>query len=158
MLVKNAMTSRNLHTLSLNDNFLDIVKFLLKYNISGAPVTDKKGHVVGIVSEKDLFYKLFPTRKDFYKDPEYFMNFNHIELFDSFNVKKYKAKDLMTKDVITVKPDDHILKACSLFIHHNIRRLPVIDKGKLIGVVTTNDIYRRFLTVFDKQKKTEDKK
>jgi CBS domain-containing protein len=152
MKVKNAMTGGKIYTLSPQDDFLTVVKFLLKHKLSGAPVTDKRGKVIGIVSEKDLFYKLFPTQKDFYKDPEYFMDFDHIEVFDTFNVKKFKAKDLMTKDIISVSSEDHILKACSIFVNNKIRRLPVIDDGKLVGVVTTNDIYKRFLTVFAKHK------
>jgi len=146
MLVKNAMTSGKIHTLSPRDGFGKIVRFLVKNKISGAPVINKKGKLVGIVSEKDLFYKLFPSPKKFYKDPEYYMDFNRIEA-DALAVKKLKAKDFMTRKLVTIGPEEHILKACSLFIKHEIRRLPVVDKGKLIGVVTTNDVYKRFLTV-----------
>lgn len=151
MLVRNAMTGKNIKTLSPQDDFHTIVKFLVKYKISGAPVVNKKGKLVGIVSEKDLFYKLFPSQKAFYKDPEYYMDFNRLES-DAAAVKKLKAKDFMTKHIITVGPDEHILKACSIFIKNEIRRLPVVEKGKLIGVVTTNDVYRRFLTVLASRK------
>lgn len=152
MLVKNAMTSKKIYTLSPEDSFEKIVKFLVDHKISGAPVVNKKGKLVGVVSEKDLFYKLFPSEDVFYKDPDYYMDFDRIEE-DAVSAKKLKAKDLMTRKLITIGPDEHILKACSLFIKNKIRRLPVIKKGKLIGVVTTNDVYKRFLTVLSDHNK-----
>lgn len=145
MLVKEVM-SRKVRSLSPNETFSQIVKFLVKHRISGAPVVNKKGKVVGIVSEKDLLYKLFPSEKTFYKDPEYYMDYNRIES-DAAKVRKLTAKHFMTKEVISVASDDHILKACSVFIFNKIRRLPVMDDGKLVGIVTTNDIYKKFLTV-----------
>jgi CBS domain-containing protein len=144
MLVRKVM-SRRVHSISLNATFSEIVTILTKHKIGGAPVVDKKGKVVGIVSEKDLFFKLYPSQKDFYTDPEYYMNFDRLER-DAKGIKKLKAKDFMSKEVISVRSDDHILKVCSLFIRHKIRRLPVIDDGQLVGIVTTNKIYRRFLT------------
>ena len=143
MLVRQVM-SRKVHFISSDDSFQKIIKLLSKRKISGLPVKNKKGKVVGVISEKDLFHKLFPSQKAFYKDPEYFMNFDRLER-DAKSVLKIPAKRIMSKKVIYVTPDDHILKACSLFVMHNIRRLPVMDKGKLVGIVTTGNIYRNFL-------------
>ncbi len=146
MLIKNAMSTSVL-TLTPNETFSEIVEFLSKNKISGAPVVNKAGKVVGMVSEKDLFNSLFPSEKVFYKDPEYYMDFDRLEI-EAVKVKKLKAKYFMTRNVITISPEDHVLKACSIFIVNKIRRLPVInDNGKLVGIVTTNDIYRRFLNV-----------
>jgi len=144
MLVKQAMTSKKLIKFSPNDDFKTIVKTLIEKQISGAPVVNKRGKLVGVVSEKDLFYKLFPSQKAFYRNPEVYMDFNRIES-EAVAVKKMKAKDFMTRHPITVEPEEHILKACSLFIKNNIRRLMVVKQKKLIGVVTVNDVYKRFL-------------
>lgn len=143
MLVRDVMT-KNVRTVGPTDSFKTIVVLLAKNKISGVPVVDKKGKVVGIISEKDLFYKFFPSQKKFYKDVEYYMNFDNLEN-EASRVVKLKAKDFMSKSVISVAPDDHILKACSLFLIHNIRRLPVIKKGELVGIVSTNNIYKNFL-------------
>lgn len=143
MLVKEVMTGK-VRTVSPNASYSEILKILIDHHISGLPVVDKKGKVVGIVSEKDLFRKLFPSEKIFYKDPEYYMNFDRIER-DSKSVNKVKASHIMSREIISIRSDEHVLKACSLFIKYKVRRLPVIDNGKLVGIISTNNIYKHFL-------------
>jgi CBS domain-containing protein len=143
MLIKNVMTKKVV-TVSLDESFPQIVKLLTKKKISGVVVVDKKGKAAGVISEKDLFNKLFPSQKLFYKNVEYYMNYNNI-VKDTIKLSGLKAKNIMSKKIISVESEDHILKACSLFIIHHIRRLPVIDNGKLMGIVTTNNIYKNFL-------------
>lgn len=150
MLVKSAMTTGKIYTLTPKATFSEIVEFLIKHKISAAPVVNKKGKLVGIVSEKDLFYHLFPSEEDFYRDPDTYMDFDIIEE-DAQSVRKLKAKDLMTTKIIKISPEDHILKSVSLFIKHKIRRLPVVREGKLVGILTTNDVYRRFLKLMSKK-------
>ena len=132
-------------TVPVDESFPRIVKLLIKKRISGAPVVDKRGNVVGVISEKDLFYKLFPSQKKFYRNLRFYMNYDNI-FNEAKKVSKYKAKNLMSKKVISITPDAHILKACSIFLTKNIRRLPVIENGKLVGIVTTNNIYKNFLS------------
>ena len=143
MLVSEVMT-RKVITFSPSDSFSKVIKLLLSHKISGAPVVNKKGKVVGVISEKDLFYKLFPSEKKFYKDIKYYMNHENL-VKESKKVYRLKVKNLMSRNIISVRSDDHILTACSLILIHNIRRLPVIDDGKLVGIVTTNNIYKNFL-------------
>ncbi|OGM20369.1 hypothetical protein A2863_04520 [Candidatus Woesebacteria bacterium RIFCSPHIGHO2_01_FULL_38_9b] len=151
MFVRDLM-AKNVVTVSSTESFSEIVKLLVRKKITGVPVISKKGKVVGIISEKDLFYRLFPSQEEFYKDLEYFTHFNNIEK-DAKRVIKLKAKNIMSKKVISVCSDDHIMRACSLFVIHNIRRLPVIDDGKLVGIVTTNNIYKNFLNTLVKNNK-----
>lgn len=143
MLVKEVMT-RKVRTVRQNTSYSEILKLLIDHKISGVPVVNKKGAVIGIVSEKDLFHKLFPSQRAFYEDPEYYMNFDRLER-DANAVKNITAGHIMSKDIVSIGPDEHVLKACSLFIKHKIRRLPVIDNGKLVGIVSTNNIYKHFL-------------
>jgi CBS domain-containing protein len=131
-------------TVLFSDPFPKIVRLFIVKGISGAPVVDARGKVIGIISEKDLFYKLFPSQKKFYRDLEYYMNYKNIEK-DIPALMKFKAKNLMSKRIISISSNEHILKACSMFLVHNIRRLPVIDGGKLVGIVTISSIYRNFL-------------
>lgn len=138
------MTTK-VHTLSISDTYSKIVELLVSKKITGAPVVNKNGKVVGVISEKDLFFKLFPSQKRFYKNPEYFMNYNRLEE-EARRISRFKARDFMSRKVVSVSPEDNIFKACSLCLIYNIRRLPVLDHKKLVGIVTTNNIYRNFLT------------
>lgn len=143
MKVREVMT-RKVVVVSPTTSFAEIVRILAKEKISGVPVVGKLGKVVGVISEKDLFYRLFPSQKEFYKNIEFYMNYKNIEK-SLVKVKRLKARNLMSKNVISISPDDNVLKACSLFLIHNIRRLPVLENGKLVGIVTTNNIYKNFL-------------
>lgn len=55
-------------------------------------------------------------------------------------MKKYLVKDLMTRDVQTITPDTSVTKAHRLMADHQIRRLPVVKNGRLVGIVTVGDI------------------
>lgn len=148
MLVKEVMASP-VFTIPDDTPFSKIVKILLKRKVSGVSVVNKNKKLVGVISEKDLLYKLFPSEKEFYKNIEYYKNFKKIEL-EATKIKKLKAKNVMTKDVVTVSPEDHVLVACSLMVINNIRRLPVVDNGKLVGIVTTGLLYKNYLSSFFK--------
>lgn len=132
-------------TVSPADTFSRIVKLLIKENISGVVVLNKNKKVIGVISEKDLLFKLFPSQRNFYKNLEYYMNYENINK-DVKKISKLKARNFMSKEIISIRSDEHILKACSLFVRNRIRRLPVIDDGKLVGIVTTGNIYKNFLS------------
>ena len=143
MLVRDVMAKKVI-TVSPSESFSRMVRILIEEKISGFVVVNRFGKVLGVISEKDLLYKLFPEETIFYKDIKHYMNFENI-CKEATKVSKLKARSFMSKEVISVGPDDHILKACSIFVRRRIRRLPVIDNGKLVGIVTTNDIYKNFL-------------
>lgn len=144
MLVKDVMT-RKVITLSEKATFLEVLSTFRKHKITGAPVVDAKGKISGIVSEKDLLFKLFPSEKDFYKNIEYYQNdLRREEVFSE--VRKLRALKIMSKNVIYVNEDDHVLTACALLLIHNIRRLPVLRDGKVVGIVTTNNVFKNYLT------------
>jgi len=135
---------KKVRTISPDWKFSQIIKFFTKHKISGAPVVNKKGRVIGIISEKDLLFKLFPSEEDFYKNIEYY--FGKVATDEELKaVSNLNALKVMEKNVISVGPDDHVLSACAMLLIHHIRRLPVIDKGKLVGIVTTNDVFRNYL-------------
>src|SRR3989344_6920580 len=99
MKVREVMTKKVI-TGTPNLRFSEIIKLLIKKDISGFPIVNDKGKVVGVLSEKDIFYKLFPSEKKFYKNIEYYTNFNNIEK-DIPSITKLKAKDFMSKDIIS---------------------------------------------------------
>lgn len=146
MLISEVM-AKPVFTITQDLRFEQIVKLLVKKGVSGVTVVNKKGKLVGVISEKDLLHKLFPSEHKFYKDLDYYRNFERIE-FEAKSIRKLTAKKIMTREVITVESDRHVLVACSLMAINNIRRLPVVEQGKLVGIVTMSSLYKNYLSSF----------
>jgi len=113
--------------------------------ISGLPVV-QNGELVGIVTENDLIIK---DKKLHF--PEYINVIGGIIYLESYKkfreeFKKFTAvnvEELMTKDVITVSPDDSIEDIATIMHQKNVNRLPVVDNsGQLSGIVTRANIVK----------------
>ncbi len=143
MLVRDVMSTQ-LHCVKTSASFAEVLQILIHHRISGVPVIDHHEKFVGIISEKDLLLNLFPSQAQFYQDYPYYLSHEHIE-HEANKINDLTAQDLMTTELITVEPQDHVLKACAVLIIHKIRRLPVVDHEHLVGIVTTNNLYRNYL-------------
>jgi CBS domain-containing protein len=97
----------------------DAVKTLTDLQLSGAPVISPEGRLVGFIAEKALLDILF--------DP----------VARAATVSQY-----MSTPVHAVRPEDPLSKAARLFAMFGTRRLPVVEQGKLVGVVTRRDLLR----------------
>jgi CBS domain-containing protein len=127
----------------------ELSKLLIENKISGVPVVDKDGKLVGIATEGDLIVK----DSDLHF-PSYFKLLDSIIYLESLNkfktsLKKYlgtKVSDVMTTDIKTVKEDTPVSDAANLMIRHNINRLPVLDnKGEMVGIITRADIVKSMI-------------
>lgn len=144
MLVKDVMT-KDVLTVRPEEKVEKVARMLLDNQISGVPVVDEQNRVVGIITEKDLMIKASEWKVPFY-----------ITLFDSiiylenpvrFNndLKKYTAtfvKEAMTDKVVTVPEDCPVSEVVAMMQKKKINRVPVVRHGKLIGIVTRNDILK----------------
>ena len=106
-------------TVGLNTPVLDIVRTLLANRISAVPVLDKDGILSGIVSEADLI---------------------HLEGSDFLKSHSVTAADVMTKPVIAANPEMALGEVVALFDKHRIKRVPVVDHGKIVGIVSRANI------------------
>lgn len=144
MLVKDVMT-KDVQTVRPDEKVDKVARLLVDNRISGVPVVDENHHVVGIITEKDLMIKATELKVPFY-----------LTLFDSiiflenpirFNndLKKYTAtyvKEAMTDKVVTVSEDFPISEVVPLMQKKQINRVPVVRHGKLVGIITRNDILK----------------
>ena len=112
MVAKDIMTLKVI-TASPTTPVKNLAKILLQNRISGAPVVDKSGKILGIVSEADLLTK-----------------------------KGKEARSIMSPKVIEVGEETPVEEIASLMTHHNIKRLPVMRGEKLVGIVSRADIVR----------------
>ncbi|MEM5808029.1 MAG: CBS domain-containing protein [Candidatus Aenigmatarchaeota archaeon] len=130
-------------------------EMLSKYHISGAPVV-RGEKVVGIITESDIirFMKLdlSRTHSELAGEPHTLSVILLALIKDHLNVKKHlkelskiRVKDFMTKDVISISPEESIIEAANLLEKHNIDRLPVIKDGKLVGIISRCDLIKALL-------------
>lgn len=144
MYVKNIMTTQVI-TLLDSMTFLDAAKSFLAYKLSGAPVIDKHGQLVGILSEKDLLRAMYPSYNNFYINPQYFLRDAEMESVAE-SAKEKTIKDIMSPRVIMTTPETHVLKIGGQMVASGIHKVPVVDKDKrLVGMVSRRDVYRAML-------------
>jgi len=139
------------------DDTVGFLSTLLKENhISGMPVVENE-KVVGIVSETDLI-KLFKTPEHtgelWLPSPLEIIEIpiRNLLKYEEFkksleNLKLKPIRDVMEKTVYSVSPDDSLEEASNRMIKHRVNRLPVIENGKLVGIVARSDIIKGLSTV-----------
>jgi CBS domain-containing protein len=122
-------------------SFKELAALLRKYRVSAFPVLDDDQKVIGVVSEADLLAK---EALNAGRGGPITAIVHHKELEKAEGVT---AGDLMTRNVVTVEPDDTVEQAARLMYHLQVKRLPVVDaNGHLAGIVSRADL----LAVFDR--------
>ena len=123
----------------------DVVAALREHQLPGVPVVDEDGRCVGIVTEADL---VLPDQDGDLHIPHYINLFGgtvFLESLDRFEGRLRKAfaanaADMMTRDPDTVGPDTSVRDAARLIHETGHNRLPVVEDGRLVGVVTRLDV------------------
>ncbi len=145
MQIKDVMTTRVI-TVSTDDSVEKCAKLLQENDISGLPVVDEAGKVVGMITEGDLI-----RRASRVEAPGYLEILGGLIYLGSPNkfveelqrAMALEVGKMMSRDVVSIKPDESLEKAATLMVKKNINRLPVIDeKGKLVGLVSRRDIMK----------------
>jgi len=121
ILVTDYMTKK-LVTFKPDQSILEVMEQFTKYNISGGPVLDSNGFLVGIISEADCMKQISESR--YFNQP----------ILDK-SVEKF-----MTKNVETIPHEMTIFGAAGVFHKNNRRRLPVMKNGLLVGQISRKDI------------------
>ena len=139
MQVKEIM-SGSPRTVTPDTDLVDVVSQMCLYRFSGLPVM-KGDKMVGFIAEKDVLHKLFPTLEDMMTDG--LGNLDFEAMTGKYKeVVNLKVGDLMAANVITVSSEDHILQAATTMVRHKFRRIPVADRGKLVGMLSLGDIHK----------------
>jgi acetoin utilization protein AcuB len=133
MKVGELMTGTNLITARPATPVLEARQMMLKAKIRHLLVTDDGGLLVGIVTDRDIRLNL-PSQATSLSVWE----INHL-------LTKLTVGEVMTRAVITIGPDREARDAAVLMLDHTIGALPVMDGGRLVGIVTEADILRGFV-------------
>jgi len=138
--------TRNVATVAPETTVDKIVETLMNRHISAVPVVDEAGRVVGIVSEGDLVRR---QELGTDKHPSWWLRLigpSEDRAHDYLKSHGIHAKNIMTKDVVTVSEDTHLAKVADILENKRIKRVPVLRDGKLVGLVSRADIIRGLAT------------
>jgi CBS domain-containing protein len=138
MRVSEVMTTEVL-SVSPTASLKEVAELLATRGISGIPVVDGKGAVVGVLSEADVLFKERGPR------PRHRFA-HHKDDIEQAKVDADTAGEAMTTPAVTVNPDLRLEDAARLMLESKIKRLPVVDDGgRLVGIVTRSDLVRAFV-------------
>lgn len=117
MLTAQDIMTEDVVTIGPNAVFQEAMDILLEKQISGLPVVDAQGKLVGIVTEFALLAIAYDE-----------------------NIRQEKILKHMSTELITVSPEDSIRKVADLCIIHRVRRIPVVQDGHLLGLIARRDV------------------
>jgi CBS domain-containing protein len=115
--VKDAMTS-DVKTATPSQSLTDAAMLMKQEDVGAIPVVDGE-RLVGVVTDRDIVIR---------------------GIADGSDPHAIQVGDIASRDVVTVRPDDDLDEALRLMAQHQVRRLPVVEDGRLVGVVATADV------------------
>ena len=148
LLAKNIMTS-GVVTVTPETSIGELSKILLENKISGVPVIDKEGKLIGIVSEADIIRENIKVQFPFYFDP--LMVSGYIADFEKYSedIKDYlnvKVELIMNHRVKTSNLSTPVSEVADIMISNRVNRIPVIDENKkVVGIITRADIIKSMI-------------
>ncbi len=140
-----AITTRTVVSARPGDTVAKIAKLLSDHAISAVPVCDEQGNLVGMVSEGDLM-RPFGAENALRRDWWLSLLAEGTELAPAFldyiRVDNRHVRDLMASPVITAPDDTSVPALADLLARHQIKRVPILHDGKLVGIVSRADVVR----------------
>ena len=140
MLVQEVM-STGVVTAYPTDLVRSVVIKMLSRHCGAVPVIDKEQNLIGLVALRDVLIPLFPNYGDYIHDNVHSRDFSEME-DDYPQILKQPVESIMSRNPLTVLPTTPILEAASYMGLKHFRRIPVAEKGKLLGMLSIGDINR----------------
>ena len=143
----------NFHTLRPGNSIAEAVRLFKVASesdgtkIFGLMVTDEEDHLVGMLSMYDILIFIQPKHTHIWGEIE---DVDPTGLFDESleRVKSILVSDIMTTEVITIRPDTHLMVIADIMIKKHIRRLPVTEGREVVGIVYVSDVFYQLLNKF----------
>lgn len=123
----------------------EVASLLVEHGISGLPVVDREGVLVGVVSEADFVAKELGVPEHRHRVLELFLGESGADRAEQAKADAAIAGEAMTSPAITVDPDASVRDAARIMTERQINRLPVVSGGRLVGIVSRADLVRAFV-------------
>jgi len=143
--VKDLMTTKVV-TVSPDTTLRELYTILQKERVTGVPVLDSSGKLVGVISQRDLIVAetQLLANASAYSDIEELFSSRFIEDDRIIRRRFNWVEEIMTRRVITTHPDAAIRDVCRLMCEKHVKRLPVVAGDKFVGIISFTDIMRFF--------------
>jgi CBS domain-containing protein len=119
MVTAKAIMSTNVITVTRDEDIYKAIRTMVQNNVTGLPVVNKDGTVAGVLTEKDVLNLLYEIKD-----------------------RPGKAEDYMTRDVVCFDCQDSATDIAESFRSNHFRRVPILENGKLVGIISRKDIIR----------------
>lgn len=119
-----SIMSTHLVTVTKKNTILEAIDLLVKHNITGLPVVDRKMRLVGVVSEKDVLTLVYCLKT---------------KTYDSTKMSQ-TVENVMTTEVISFDINDRLSDICKCLMESDFRRVPILSDGKLAGIISRKDL------------------
>jgi CBS domain-containing protein len=123
----------------------EVAHFFLKHKISGAPVLDDQENLAGVVTEGDVIFRdanlHLPTVITLFDSVIYLESPNKYQ-HELQKIVGGKVADIMSRDVITIKPETDLQEMATIMHEKKRHLLPVVENGKVIGIIGKADLVR----------------
>ena len=129
MLKASDVMTRGVETIYEGKPIFEVIKILSENEWGGLPVVDKDGHLKGVISDKDLLRLLYSARQE-----------------------EGTVADYMTSEVTWFEESDSLTDICDSLMNNVFRRVPILSKGKLVGIISRSDLIRFILKLREKEK------
>jgi CBS domain-containing protein len=143
MRVRELMTEKVL-TIGPEAPIKDVAKILVANGVSGLPVCDIEGGVLGVISEGDILYKEHDPAEGHMGGPLGWIIEGSPNYKGYAKAKALTARKAMTSPAITIAPYESVSQAARIMCERHVNRLPVVQNEKLVGIVTRADLVRAF--------------
>ena len=140
MLVRERMSKQPV-TITADVPITEALRIMRENQVRRLPVLDSEGALIGIVSEKDLLYA----------SPSPATSLSIYEMH--YMLSRLKVTELMTPDPVTITPDTLLEEAALIMADNKIGGLPVMENGRLVGIITETDIFKVFLELLGAREK-----
>ena len=118
--IRNAMTE-NPRSISQSASVVEAARLMREEHIGSLPITDEE-KLVGMITDRDITTRVVAEAAD---------------------PKMTPVEDVYSRDLVSVEPDEDLEEALQLMARHQVRRLPVVENGRLVGIVSQADIALR---------------
>ena len=145
MLTARQLMSKDVITVTRETEVRELAKIFSENKISGAPVLDEQGKLIGVVTESDLIYQNkkvhIPTAVAILDAVFYLETPAKMEQ-ELKKISGTKVRDIFAPEAISVEPDTPLDEVATLMAEKHIHTLPVLDNNSLVGVIGKSDIIR----------------